>query len=70
VCGIPLTLDRDRGRSPLDLCEVIGSQLDLGRPMFSSSRCSLVVPGIGTMACRDVVSFRRQIYSPAATTTH
>ena len=32
MCGIPLTLDRDRGRSPLDLCEVIGSQLDLGRP--------------------------------------
>ena len=28
---IPLTFDRDRSRSALDLCEVIGSQLDVGR---------------------------------------
>jgi len=28
---LPFPLDRDRSRSALDLCEVIGSQLDVGR---------------------------------------
>jgi hypothetical protein len=31
VRRIPFPLDRDRSRSALDLCEVIGSQLDVGR---------------------------------------
>jgi hypothetical protein len=42
-------LHRDLGDGVLDVAEIIGHQLDTSRPMFSSSLCSFVVPGIGTI---------------------
>ena len=56
---IPLTFDGDRGGDPFDLGEIICSQVHVGSPEISSSRCSLVVPRIGTIQRRDWPHRRR-----------
>ena len=48
--GVALALDLDLGRGALDLArDRRRSASTSAAPMFSSSRCSLVVPGIGTI---------------------
>ena len=49
VCWISLTLDRDRGRGALDLCKVIDSQFDVGRPEVLLQAMQLRRAGIGTI---------------------